>query len=570
MMMTKLPASGSARPRKADDSRPVSSSPPGHGRTDHTNDEIRLFLSAIFRQDERFHLFPVLREEFVDSHTDDPSFPASLHGHALVYSKQNKKTGQFHRVPLRGPTPLSTTLESPRFNSMMDRLRDLNDLNYDIYVCPNPLAFSKRCQSTVIGVRWLLLESDEMSKEEQYAFLNRHRSHFRVAVDSGRRSVQMLLPIRPIRNPRCICTGSDLIWMLKSDEDTTVELPEFDKIASRVAELARREGFIPDTRPLTNFAGLIRCPGFRHPLTGNMARLVHLRERDSKVLPDTKAVDWDRVAEDRESAVESLPAVEEGSPKSSTGNTMLSGHDPDRHTFLDDLEAYGTLRDHGIPGRHQRVKLHQALFTMARVWGWDEARLGEEWSRIVSIHPANIGCSVENAVQDALRHWRAVGDFEFHLPNTTVLPELEQHEIKGTQQKMETMGCPDSVSASRIIAKVLYPKVQECPQACQRGTAAVPSRCLQAVSVRKRYKPALQWLDQNNILVLKNPQYLPGQRSRLYFVNIPAILWLLGFRSRDLVWKWDGVAAEKGDEVSAIPTCNSPPPPVESVEYLAP
>lgn len=173
-------------------------------------------------------------------------------------------------------------------------------------------------------------------------------------------------------------------------------------------------------------------------------------------------------------------------------------------------------------------------------------------------------------MQDALQHWRAAGDFRFHLPNTAVLPELEQQEIKGARQRVETMGSVDSVSASRIIAKVLYPKVQECPQACQRGTVAVSSRQLQAVSVGKRYKPAVRWLHQNNILVLKNPQYQPGERSRLYFVNIPAILWLLGFRSQDLIWKWDSMAVDRGHEVLANPTCNDVPPQVESVECLVP
>ena len=51
--------------------------------------EIRKFLSAIYGPNERIHFFPILREEWVAMHTDDPSYPESLHGHALVYRRQS-------------------------------------------------------------------------------------------------------------------------------------------------------------------------------------------------------------------------------------------------------------------------------------------------------------------------------------------------------------------------------------------------------------------------------------------------------------------------------------------------
>jgi hypothetical protein len=557
MMMTST-TFGPDRARSGKHRRASSSSPPGGGRTilDHALKQLREFLSALFRKDERIHFFPVLRQEFVTRYTDDDAFPERLHRHRLVHPKLDKKTGLVHRVPLRGPSPFSTTLASKQFDSVVRRLRDLNDLHYDIYTCANPLAFSKRCQKTVLGVRWLLLESDEMPKAEQYAFLDRHRRHVQVAVDSGRRSVQMLVPIRPIRNPHCLRSRFDLIWMLKEEEDTTVELPAFDEIASHVEELARNEGFIADTGPLHNFAGLVRCPGFAHPLTGNMATLVHLKERDGKIEQTEEvaadAGQWDQVAVEVEVAVESVPAVEEPSPQSSAGATMLSGGNPEKPTFLDDLETFERLKIEGIPARHQRIRLHHVLFTAARLWRWSAAQLQEHWRQIVSIHPANIGCSVEEAVADVRRHWQEAGQFQFRLPNTATLPpQLEAHEIELARQRLEAMGCTDSVSAARIVGLVCYPKIRECPQACQRGTVAIRSQQLQAVSVGKRYRPPLEWLKHNNLLVTTDRHYRPGQRSRLFFVNAPLVLWLLGFRTCDLVWKWDGASRHREMVVSS-------------------
>src|ERR1017187_9953496 len=105
MQTTPVAISRSARARSGNSRRASSSSSPlGCGRTELT--EIRHFLSAIFRDDERIHFFPILREEFVTKHTDDPGFPESLHGHKLVYTKMDRKNQDLHRVPLHGPNAL--------------------------------------------------------------------------------------------------------------------------------------------------------------------------------------------------------------------------------------------------------------------------------------------------------------------------------------------------------------------------------------------------------------------------------------------------------------------------------
>jgi len=527
-------------------------------------------LEAIYLRSERIHFFPILREEFVQKHIDDPAYPEVLHGRCLTYPKLNKKTKRTQRMPVRGPSPLSTRLRSRQFQSIIAKAQDFNDLNYDIYICPNPLLFSKRYQMTVPFIRFLVLESDETPKEEQYAFLHKYRKFVRLAVDSGRRSIQMLLPIPTIVNPDCIKTRDDFIEFLQSDDDSSVYLQDFEEKVDRIEELAKRDGLMPDSGVLRNFAGLMRCPGFRHPLSGKVAKLVYLHEATRTTVPvidliPSNVVEAENIAKTKTADTTSINLtqkkaenMEEEPPERPAVNTMLSSEveflgtavntmlssevvaEAAATSFLDALETYENLCGAGVPARHQRIKLHRALFTAAHLWGWgnDEERLRQEWHRIVSIQPTHIGCDVDDAVEDMLRHRAKAGSFQCHLPNTAVLPTLEKHEIEAACQKLEAKGCPDPVSAARIVAKVLYPKVRECPKACMRGTVAVQSRDLQRVSVWGHYKPALVWLEQNNIIVTANRKYTPGKRSRCYWINAPLILWLLGFRTPDLVWKW--------------------------------
>ena len=58
---------------------------------------------------------------------------------------------------------------------------------------------------------------------------------------------------------------------------------------------------------------------------------------------------------------------------------------------------------------------------------------------------------------------------------------------------------------------------------------------MQAVGGRK-VGEVKEWLALRNILRITKLQYLPGRQSRLFFVNVPLMVWLAGFHNEDLSW----------------------------------
>jgi hypothetical protein len=373
----------------------------------------------------------------------------------------------------------------------------------------------------VIGGRVLVLEGDDDDKQAWLDLLERRREYFLLGVD------------------------------------TTVDLPQFERKANALEALAKREGVNPDPNVLKNFASLVRCPGFRHSLTDRMARLIHVRSGSVPSPSEAGDVDgahWKGIIEvetGKKGAERGKTgvSVEEARPEGETGNPMLQAPDTVGTSFLDDLDQYERLITEGIPARHRRVGLHRVMFSAGRLWGWlnDEDRLREEWRSVLSIHPHNIRCSIEQGVEDIVRHAGEAGGFKFHLPCARALPDLDHRRVTVLQERLQAEGRPDSVSASRIIARVLYPVIRRCPGACINGTAAVRSRDMQLASVNLRYKPAVGWLETHNIMVVANRSYTPGIRSRLYRINVPLVLWLLGFRTADLVWKWSA-SQDDGDQ----------------------
>ena len=127
--------SGSARASGAGNSRLASSSSPWRGRTtyqDAAREELRLFLSQLFRPDERIWFFPLMRQEVVNQYVADPVAFARLEDRGLVWDKLDRQTGMIHHLPLHCPSPPSTTLKSRRFDSVIAKLRELNSLRYDV------------------------------------------------------------------------------------------------------------------------------------------------------------------------------------------------------------------------------------------------------------------------------------------------------------------------------------------------------------------------------------------------------------------------------------------------------
>jgi hypothetical protein len=213
-----------------------------------------------------------MRQEVVDRYLADPAAFTLLEERGLVWDKDDrKKSGRFLHLPLHAPNPMSTTLQSRRFDSVIARLRELNFLGYDIHVCPNPLSFGRRCEQTVRGVRGVVLAGGGKDKPKWLDWLAHDLQHALAAVDSGS-VLQIAMRIPPIRNRQCIEKWK---YLPGPDDDTTVEWPRFHQIADQVERFAQRDGLHPDQGALHDFAGLVRCPGFVDALTGQQVRLLH-------------------------------------------------------------------------------------------------------------------------------------------------------------------------------------------------------------------------------------------------------------------------------------------------------
>jgi len=191
----------------------------------------------------------------------------------------------------------------------------------------------------------------------------------------------------------------------------------------------------------------------------------------------------------------------------------------------------------GIPERGFRTKGHYALFTAKRVYGWTDVAMQQVWRDIVMMNPANIGCSIEQAVADIGTHWeRSKGKSKNpSLPDMTKLPPTT-NRTQTLVGNLTKMGCPWPADVAKIILKVLMAPIQGCPKACIDGRAAIRAKDLQRACSSRSYKAAREWMAAHNILVLKNPSYIRGVHSMTYFVNVHLILFLLGFRSDELVW----------------------------------
>lgn len=529
--------------------------------------ELRQFLSVLFPPTERIWFYPLMRKEIAECRKDDPDFPQRIFGNWSVIERPDDNHMEFderdlpvlHHWPRTALPPISTTLASRRFDQAVQKLAKLNALGYEIFICPNHLSCGKRCQRTVKTIRVLVLEGDDDDKRLWMDFIKKYKESILAVVDTGRRSLHVHIHIFPtIPNPHCIYGWKHLRRLL-DDDPIPVRLPAHQRITDHWMTIATAAGLCPDRKVLHNFAGLVRCPGFIHPLTGRMSQLIRI-----DTLPDRMIVPMNVVSLPSSSIVSQCscdcgaPVVDVrgcGDVIKGTGTTMLSGDKEGctkttaNPTFLDDLNIYLELRTKGIPRRGTRREMHRPFFTAARLFGWfgNEKRAGEEWRRIVAINASAIGCSVNEAVQDLMRDRRAIRLTGFHLPDVRALPNLDRTRMICAKRRCEDFGCSDPTSAAQVIAQVLYPAIRRCPPACVRGTIAIRSTEMQNACPNKRYLPTREWLFSTNIMAMTHPDYHPGVRSRLYRVNIPLVLWFLDFGNDELRWNWTNVGRQKDE-----------------------
>jgi hypothetical protein len=205
-------------------------------------------------------------------------------------------------------------------------------------------------------------------------------------------------------------------------------------------------------------------------------------------------------------------------------------------TFLDDLETYETLKMNGISARHLRRTYHGAMLTVRRVFLWDDAKFGEECRKILSIHPSNIDGDIETNVADLLKDGSIRGVIPVYLPNTAALPEIGKDNKKHFIRILFEKGCKEPRIAFRIIDKVLWDFIRVQPLKCQAGKLGIHSASIMKACKPKPYRAILNWLEDKAILVCTNTSYEVGGHPRTFFVNIPLIIYLLGFKSSDLNW----------------------------------
>jgi hypothetical protein len=481
----------------------------------------------------------------------DPSaLPSTLHRKKLWFT--DRRGVRQPRTIL--PGAISTTRGSPRIAATYRKLQDFNALGYEIFRCQSRLRFPDHCGWSVVSSRHAVLESDSgMSPEEQLRWFAAHRGHVRFAVATGNKSVHgyVALP-EVIANPQVARSFDQLRGEKAFSAPATHE--RFRVVTSRIERWAVANGLVGlDHKVLTDPTQLVRVPPFRHH-RGGMARLytakmleeVGTKEHLCCVVaplppPEPSSLPLP------ESISESLPSKTE-TIDTTTANypaTLLrqrpAGAKPvvGYGQWLVDLRQWEWLTKQGIPAVSHRIRMHYALFTVARLKGWSVERMADEWRAIIMLNPGHIRCSVEEAVADMLRHWRRIARSpRFILPR---LQDLTVSDMRAAtlRDRLSKMGCPDAYSAARIIHEVLVPVARANPLCCADGMAAIEAARFDAVSRHHNAKQARRWLEAEGILRPTCQSYQVGRYFKRYAVSIHQILWLLDFQPSDLQWQWE-------------------------------
>jgi len=267
------------------------------------------------------------------------------------------------------------------------------------------------------------------------------------------------------------------------------------------------------------------------------------------------------------------PSVQKGSlPAIPTHNIRATRPEPKR-SFLDDFDEFASLRTKGIPQRGHRRSLHRVIVNIAQLRGWvtfgnetdkrgvnppiDVTRVKAEWRRILSLAPQNIGCSIEEGVAEIegfVHVWQQSAGkyFKHHLPECTKLPDIDRQMKKRLRDHLaglvdETfLGgtiLPESKRRSvvtgmtNIASKVLWPLLRECPRQCIQGRLNLSAKKMKALCPRRQFGPVRDCMYRLGIIRQTKRACHAAGLTRTYFVNIPLIIWLMGFRKTDLVWE---------------------------------
>lgn len=549
--------------------------------TDHSTnlpahaEMLKEFFSILFSPDEKVLMVPGLNKDLFKALCADlGDWPKEVGGRETTYYDKETRSIQ----PRRYLNPFSRSPASASTRNLT-ALHEINRQGYDIFFAINPMSCRRRCQKTVTMAKHVLIESDKNDINAQLRFLKEHDANIVSAVHSGGKSIHSLVRIAPPRwHMGRVC------WREASRlgrGDTKATWPEYRLMGDHWIAEAHEHGVEIDTAAAHDHARVSRVPGFLHSKTGRGAEVVLLNPSASWDWKDSMRSSILSIYEnqDNDDSFSLLnPKTEsfcelgetykdlEETRENREPATKHVVRDPEKHgrskppkdSFLDLLDNFETLRQNGLPGRHVRRSMHRALFETARVFKWTETRMAEEWARVIQRNPAATVETVEGAVEDMLRAFKATDEIGIYLPNLTRLPEINEDNIGTLRNRLDGLGCKETGKALRIIAKVIFPLLKTSTGKCAMRAVRIKSVALRnAANSRERYrghKEVWQWMQSSNIVKCTKFKYAPGKASRLYLINIPIILWLLGFTTEELVW--DAVARNMWPELTRMRVIN--------------
>ena len=445
-------------------------------------------------------------------------------------------------------------------------LHEINRQGYGIFFGINPMSCGRRCQKAVTAARHILVESDESDIGSQLRFLGDHEAEIVSAVHSGGKSVHCLVRLAPPRpNPNVV--GAWTAFRLRKGF-TRATWAEYGQMAAYWREEALKWGVVTDPLCVSDYARVSRVPGFAHAGTGRRAEIIRLNPSaswdwrgiplapvGSPVSPICRDVFRDVSRDDYVSfsfsssnpKIQQPEQPKEQQPFSITATRCVvrapskgTASSAPQRSFLDHVADFERLRRDGLPGRHVRREMHRALFEIARVFGWDETRMAEEWANIIRRNPSATPETPESAVEDMLRAFRATKGIVIYLPDLSKLPDLTERNMAEMRNRLDGLGCAETAKAMRIVSRVLIPFVRANPGRCAWGPVRIKSEVLrQAANCRGRYrghKEVWEWMQAVKLIKSVNKGYKRGVVSRLYRVNVPMLLWVCGYRTADLAW----------------------------------
>lgn len=519
------------------------------------------FLQALFGPDEDVWIFPGLPKERLQAVKDSRAImPKFLHGKTLTFCKAEA----IDVTPYAFVTPFKRRASSVGINQLA-KLWDFADLGYEIFFCVNPLTAPRRRQKTVRQAFNVVIESDKTDMETQRRIIDENRSIIRAALFTGGKSIHAYVHLKPEPWNKNRVSFEEASKLKKSEYKC--EFPEFITAANRIIETFREKGLVVDLSPARDWTRVSRLPGFPHGKTGNPSQVLWVNPESSYDIDDiVHGYDFDQWLEDDEDNYASLcdpkvmPIVDliskeplSSKPSARKVHKASKGSGEERReekksittivkhnqSFLDHLETFERLKTEGIKTRGERRSYQWSILTTGWIMGWSEARMSEEWKSILSIGTPKIGCSVERAVKDfeSVVHRRNAANVFY--PNLRVIPDVDLAlSPKRLQSQIYLIpeGIPEQKNIVRLLTKVVLPKVRMLPHEAKTGELNLTAAEMNLVCIRGKYRSALDWLLENRFLTMTK-EYAFKRRARAYRVNVPLVLYLLGFKTGNLEWQ---------------------------------